>query len=468
MSIPGFVHKVTHLGVTPGSSPSDDRYTILTNTVSAVGVLVSLIYLPVNLSVENLLAAQIVPPLVSAPAFALPLWLNHRGRYWAATTTMIVIGIGTQLVFTVGYGTVSGNQFYFLPILAGVPLLYPPRYRGTGGFLLLLTLFTFIALVLWGDRLRPFLPFNDDVARGYYVLGLIMSGALVAFVSYYAHRRTIIAETAVEKRSRELVRAFRELQATQAQMIEAENQAVLGRLVAGLLHEINTPLGSIRSVAHTMAGALMRVEHLVAQHADPNQADGGAALRAMEVSPQLRDSLEASTERIASVVEGLRQFVGLDEAERKRLDVRKGIDGALLLLGPSIQGRIELVREYADAVPEVVCYPAKLNRAFLSVLQNAVQAIPDRGVVRVTVREHQGGVMIEIIDDGRGISASKMSEIFELGLTRKKGRIALRLGLPMSKRFIEELGGELAVESIEGTGTTVRMTLPVDALTRGR
>jgi signal transduction histidine kinase len=162
-----------------------------------------------------------------------------------------------------------------------------------------------------------------------------------------------------------------------------------------------------------------------------------------------------------TVVEGLRQFVGLDEAERKPLDVRKGLDGALSLLGPSLQGRIEVVRDYAEKLPEVVCRPAKLNRAFLSVLQNAVQAIGSRGVLRVSVRKLDGRIEIDVVDDGRGIPASRMPEIFQLGLTRKEGRVGLRLGLPMSKRCIEELGGQLAVESVEGKGTTVRMTLPV-------
>ncbi|MGH9460683.1 MAG: ATP-binding protein, partial [Vicinamibacteria bacterium] len=72
-----------------------------------------------------------------------------------------------------------------------------------------------------------------------------------------------------------------------------------------------------------------------------------------------------------------------------------------------------------------------------------------------------GRIEIDVVDDGKGIPLSKMSEIFELGLTHKEGRVGLRLGLPMSKRCIEELGGQLAVESVEGQGTTVRMRLPL-------
>jgi signal transduction histidine kinase len=455
------LHDLTHLGVAPDTPPSDAKYIILTNSVSFLGLLVSLLYFPVNLSVEGNLSIQLVPPLASSAGFSLPPWLNYRRYHWAATTLMCLAAYGTQTVYTFAFGTAAGNHFYFLPFLGGMALLYPPRYRKTAGLFVLIGLISFIAIVLWGDIVTPLVPFRDDVAQKYYVLALIISAALVAFISYYANRRTLIVEAQVAARSRELVRTIRELQATQAQMIEAENQAVLARLVAGLLHEINTPLGSIRSAADTMAGAVTRWERIVTQHADPSHPEGEAALRALEVAPQLRDSLHEGATRLSTVVEGLRQFVGLDEAERKPLDVRKGIDGALSLLGPSVQGRIDVIRDYAETLPEVVCRPAKLNRAFLSVLQNAVQAIEGRGVLRVSVRALDGRIEIDVVDDGKGIPASKMPEIFELGLTRKAGRVGLRLGLPMSKRCIEELGGQLAVESVEGVGTTVRMTLPV-------
>ncbi|MGH9460880.1 MAG: sensor histidine kinase, partial [Vicinamibacteria bacterium] len=348
MSIRGYLHDLTHLGVAPDTPPSDAKYIILTNSVSSLGLLVSLLYFPVNLSVEGNLSVQLVPPVASSVGFSLPLWLNYRRRHWVATTAMSVAGLGTPLAFTLAFGPESGNHFYLLPILSGVTLLYPPRYRTTAGVVVLIGLISFIAIVLWGDHVSPLAPFREDVAQDYHALAVIISAALVAFISYYAHRRTVIVEAQVAARSRELVRTIRELQATQAQMIEAENQAVLARLVAGLLHEINTPLGSIRSAADTMAGAVTRWERVVTQYADPGDPEGQAALRALEVAPQLRDSLHEGTARVSTVVEGLRQFVGLDEAERKPLDVRKGIDGALSLLGPSLQGRIEVIRDYAE------------------------------------------------------------------------------------------------------------------------
>lgn len=455
------LHDLTHLGVQTDTSPSDARYIILTNSISLIGVSLSLFYLIMNSWMGGTGALRPEPSLLSAAVYAVPPWLNYCRRYWAATTYLCVAAIATHLTFTVIFGPAAGNQFYFLPILGAVTLIYPPRHRRSAAFFVLIALAVFIAIVVWSDKIEPLMATGLGTAHTYYVMALSMSAALVAFITYYSHRRTVLVEAQLEARSHELVKTLGELQATQAQMIEAENQALLGRLVAGVLHEVNTPLGSIRSASATIHGALPRWEQIVQEHADRDSADGAAALRAIEVSSQLTELLQASTVRISTVVEGLRHFVGLDEAERKPLDVRDGIDGALALLGPSLEDRIDVIRDYAHTVPELLCFPAKLNRAFLSVLQNAAQAIDARGVIRVKVRELDGHIEIEIVDDGKGVPAAMKPEIFELGLTRKEGRVGLRLGLPMTRHSVEEIGGRLTLESVEGEGTTVRMTLPL-------
>ncbi|HXV64852.1 MAG TPA: HAMP domain-containing sensor histidine kinase [Vicinamibacteria bacterium] len=462
MSVRNTLLRLTHLGVTPESSPSDAKYITLTNSICLLSVTVSLIYLVVNRSVENPRFVRFGLPLVSAAVYAVPLFLNHRRRYWAATTTMCVAGLATQLAFTIGFGTISGNQFYFLPILGGVALLYPQQHRWTAVFLLLAGLLIFTSLVLWGENFEPLVPVDSQTSRTYYVLALIFSAALIVFISYYSGRRTAIAERQLEARSADLARALDELKTTQAQMIEAENQATLARLVAGLLHEVNTPIGAIRSTAETVKGAVARWGQIVARRADgASHAERESTLSAVEVCSELCESLELSTGRVSTVVEGLRQFVRLDEAERKTMDVREALDVTLALLGPSIEQRIEVRRNYPRSLPHVLCFPAKLNRTFLAVLQNAVQGIEGRGVIRVAVRELVGEIEIELADDGKGIPKTLLPEIFELGLTRKGNRVGLRLGLPLSKRSVEEIGGRLHLESTEGMGTTVLITLPV-------
>lgn len=461
MSLGRTLHRLSHLGVGARTPPSDAKYVTLINSVAMAGLFVSLFYLVVNLFLGGSPWSKFGPPTVSAAIFALPLWLNHRKRYWAATTSMCLVSIPFHLANVLTFGYAGGNQFFLLPTLGGIALAYPARHWKTAAFFVMVTLVIFTGIVLWGDSIRPRSALETETLQTYHSLALITTALLVVFITTYAHRRTVIAERQLEERSHELAETLRDLKAAQAQMIEAENQAVLGRLMAGLLHEINTPVGSVRSAANTVRVAVSRCRSFVAEHAERDAPGGAAALRAIDVSSELCDSIDQGTVRVSSVVESLRHFVGLDEAERKLFDVREGIDGAVAVLGPVLGDRIEVVRTYPETLSSVLGYPAKLNRAFLSVLQNSIQAIEDRGEIRVTVHERGGRIEVEMTDDGKGIAAEAMQELFEIGLTRKAGRVGMRLGLPLSKRSVEEIGGRLVVDSVEGRGTTVRVTLPV-------
>jgi len=461
--IPGgrILHRLTRLGVTSETPPADAKYIILTNSVGCVGILVGVFYLFVNSTAQSRVA-PIWPSVLNIAVYLFPLWLNHRGRHWLATTVLVVAGMATQVAFVLVFGYASGNHFFFLPMVAGISLIYPPKYWATAIFFVVVALVAFVAIVLSGDAIQPLLPNLDPRgAHTYYVLALLISAVIIAFVTLYSHRQNVLAERRVEQRTQELARALEDLKQAQARMIESENQAVLGRLAAGLLHEMNTPLGSMRSAANTIRRAVDQSRDFVLGLSESKRAESQAAIRSMEVSSDLCRSLESSTERIRNVVEGLEDFVALDAAERMPFDVRKGLDSTLTLLGASLGDRIEVVREYPKTLPKVLCFPGRLNQAFLCIFQNAIQAIDGEGEIRVRVRENDGGVKIEIVDNGRGIPASVMPEIFQLGLAQKRGRVGLRLGLAMSKRTVEELGGRLALESIEGRGTTAHIALPI-------
>jgi two-component system NtrC family sensor kinase len=206
--------------------------------------------------------------------------------------------------------------------------------------------------------------------------------------------------------------------------------------------------------------ALERCRAFIAKQGNRDDAESQFALQAIDVSTHVSEVLDDGTTRIATVVQPLRGFVALDEAERKLFDVRETIDAVLAVLAPSIREGIEVVRSYPESLSSVMGSPAKLNHALLSVLQNSVQAIEVRGEIRITVHDSEDAVEVELADNGRGIPEQMVSEIFEISLTQKKGRVGMRLGLPMSKRSIEEMGGRLTLESVEGQGTTVRVTLP--------
>lgn len=460
MSLRRVIDALTDLGVDADTSASDAKYIILTNFLALLACFVSLIYLAVNSTLGDDIRVQLGPPLVSAFVYAVPLWLNHRRRYWHATTFLCLATLALQLSFVFAFGYASGNHFFMLPLLGGVPLIYPPRHRRTVAALMVVVIGVFSGIVLAGTNIRPLVDLDASAPAVYNTLALILVPMIIAFVSYYSHRRMTIAESRLEARSRELADALAELKLAQAQMIETANQVVLARLMAGLLHEVNTPLGSIRSAADTLRAALERCRTFIAESAEGDDADREKVLRALDVSADVGEALDVATTRITSVVEGLRRFVALDEAEHKLFDVRETIDGVLAVLAPSFGDRIDVVRSYPDSVPSVLGSPAKLNGALLSVLQNSVQAIELRGEIRIIVSASNDGVEVELTDDGRGIPSHVVSEIFEISLTQKEGRVGMRLGLPMSKRSVEQMGGRIRIASVEGRGTTVRMTLP--------
>ena len=178
---------------------------------------------------------------------------------------------------------------------------------------------------------------------------------------------------------------------------------------------------------------------------------------------QVLTLLRTSSERISNIIESLRQFVGLDEAARKSFDVHKSVDILRRLLEHSLGDRVEVKRNYPATLRPVLCYPVRLNRVFWDLLQNSIQAIEGTGVIRVSVSGGVDGIEVEITDTGSGISQDRMAEVFKFDLAPKDLRVGMPMGLPVSKRSIEELGGSLSPESCEGEGTTVKVKLPVMA-----
>lgn len=270
-------------------------------------------------------------------------------------------------------------------------------------------------------------------------------------------------ERTVAERTAELERALGELKQMQGQLIETETQAMLGRVVAGIVHEVNTPLGGLRSGTDTLGKVFERVEPLLAKIDDTTpSAEQRRALKTLKKGRELTDLLRQSGERIGGVLGSLQRFVSLDEAEVKPHDLRRGLEDVLTLLGPRLPAAISVEKELPEEPLLVSCQPAKLNRAFLNVLENAISAIDGEGTIRVAARGGGRGTFEVLIEDsGRGIPAKDRHKLFEVELAAKgDGRVGLRLGLPSAKRWVEELGGKLRVESEVGRGTRVIFLLP--------
>ncbi|MCC7535073.1 MAG: hypothetical protein IT379_02600 [Deltaproteobacteria bacterium] len=266
-------------------------------------------------------------------------------------------------------------------------------------------------------------------------------------------------EELVEERTRELRRALDDLQTTQGQLVESEKQAMLGRLVAGIVHEINTPLGVVMSSSDTLQRSLRQaIERLEKGAADPDTIE--RVRRMLDASAGVAALQSTGSRRISEVVASLKQFVSLDRAAVQAVDVRPGLDSAVSLVAGQVEGRIRIERVYPEQLPTVECAPERLNQVWLHLLQNAIAAIDGEGRIEILVGSGDGSVEVTVRDTGRGIAAEALPRVFDFGFARKDGRMGLSLGLPTSRQTIVSLGGDISIESELGRGTTVRVRLP--------
>ncbi len=237
---------------------------------------------------------------------------------------------------------------------------------------------------------------------------------------------------------------------------EAERLFSLQNLVAGVTHELNTPLGSLLSSVDSLGKAGQRLQdELQDQELKPK------AKRALKAIPRLGLSARQAVERIDEVVRSLKGFARLDESAEKEVRLQEGIDAALLLLKPHMKSGISVERNYSH-LPLVRCRAQEINQVFMSVLKNALQAIsPEEGWVRIVVRRELEFAVVEVTDNGVGIPPEKLLRIFEPQLHSQGQRVRMGLGLSTSQRVIDAHGGTIEVNSKLGEGTRVCIRIPI-------
>ena len=244
------------------------------------------------------------------------------------------------------------------------------------------------------------------------------------------------------KTVKELKAALQELKETQIQLINSEKMASLGQLVAGVAHEINTPVASIKS-----NNAIIRK---IIKKLDKN-----------ELSDTLEEinNLDAEAiNRINNIVISLKKFVRLDEAELQEADINSEIDLTLDLIRHETKNRIQIIRNYGN-LPPVKCYPNMLNQVFTNILINACQAIEGTGTIDITTFAQDDSITIKIKDSGAGIPKDQIDKIFTAGFTTKGVGVGTGLGLAICAKIIEKHEGKIIVNSEVGKGTCFTITI---------
>lgn len=330
------------------------------------------------------------------------------------------------------------------------------------------------------------------------VLSLLLL-ASIAFVGWRLHQSYRVLNSAnaelevlnasleerVEARTEQLTKAYEELKESQAQLVHAEKMSSLGELVAGISHEINTPLW------YLLSNATLLKERL--EHFDQFAAEAGrlleqlrngrqdreafvASLRAMDRQLNqegLRDDLEESVDLVGDSIEGLEQlaemaqslkdFSRLDRATVGEFNVNDGLDKSLLIAKNVLKHKVTVEKDYAD-VPTVRCAPSQINQVFLNLIKNAADAIEGEGTITLSTRHEDGHVRVSIADTGSGIPEDVMAKIRDPFFTTKEVGQGTGLGLSIVDKIITAHMGELVIESEPGRGSVFTVKLPVEAM----
>jgi two-component system NtrC family sensor kinase len=260
---------------------------------------------------------------------------------------------------------------------------------------------------------------------------------------------------------REVEAATKDLRTSQAKLVQQEKMAALGRLVAGVAHEMNTPIGTINSNADTLARSLGVVRKIVSgDEAPPELQDNKRLSQVLDLLEDISRINKLACERIVSIVGSLRNFARLDQAELQMADLHEGLDSTLTLVHHELKNRINVIKEYGD-IPPVRCHPNQINQVFMNLLVNAAQAIPDKGEIRLKTFREGDIVKIQISDSGVGIPPANLEKIFDPGFTTKGVGVGTGLGLSICFKILEDHEGGIDVESEAGKGSTFTLSLPI-------
>jgi two-component system NtrC family sensor kinase len=238
------------------------------------------------------------------------------------------------------------------------------------------------------------------------------------------------------------------------QLIQAEKMAALGLLVAGVAHEINTPMGAIHSNNDIMLRAVTKIRKNLEPDANTE------VIRLVGIMEDVCRNNEIAAERIMHIVRSLKNFARLDEAKRKRVDLHEGIESTLTLLQHQLRNRIRIEKQFGE-IPGVLCHPNQVNQVFMNILANAAQAIPRTGVIGIRTWRDGDSVKVAIADTGVGIPRENLSKIFDPGFTTKGVGLGTGIGLSICYKIIEEHGGTIEVDS-SNSGTTFTIALPIN------
>lgn len=297
------------------------------------------------------------------------------------------------------------------------------------------------------------------------------------------------AENLLEQRSRELLQSnaslnstIQELQNKNLAMVQQEKMASIGLLAAGIAHEINNPIGFVKSNLEVLKGYFAAIQQaldaynafaLQVQVSKPSAELSAAISRLRKLIDQLdlsyitedsinsiRESLEGAV-RVQDIVRDLKDFSRNDNDERVLFDLNECIEGAIKLVWNEIKLKCTIIRHYGE-IPALYCCASQLTQVFINIIMNAVQAMTNGGTIEIRTAVGKNSIVTEFVDDGPGIEEANLNKLFDPFFTTKAVGMGTGLGLYVSHGIIQKHRGSIRAENVPGKGAKLIVTLPVD------
>ncbi len=294
-------------------------------------------------------------------------------------------------------------------------------------------------------------------------------------------------EQRVDHRTKELSEALKHLKESELLLVQTEKMSSLGQMVAGIAHEINTPLAYVKSSLATLKERLPQVEGVVAECtrlmallergdatdeqlseqftrvstlATQFQAEGMAA----NLETLNGDALHG-IEQISEIILSLKNFSRLDRSKVSRFNLNEGLESTLVIARNLVKHKT-VNKRFAE-LPLIECSPSQINQVFLNLITNAAQATNDDQSGEITITTSvvpSGHIRVDVADNGHGIPENVISKIFDPFFTTKDVGKGTGLGLSIAYKIIQEHGGRIEVKSKVGSGTVFSVMLPVKAV----
>lgn len=303
----------------------------------------------------------------------------------------------------------------------------------------------------------------------YLVVGLLM-------ILWWLRQVYRTLDRKVVERTKELEKAYDDLQQSQVQLVQSEKMALLGQMVAGVAHEVNTPLGYVKNNVTLIRDLVSEYDEIAEASLQLEQPGSNDAEilqnirhRAHEIEEdgireeqsQIFTDTLFGIEQIAELVINLKNFARLDEDKIKRVNICDCIESSLNIAKNQVKHfRIEKLYQDKKVAP-VDCSPAQINQVLLNLFNNAVQAMDSDGKLIIDIGQNDAYVYIDVIDNGHGMDAKTKAKIFDPFFTTKSAGEGTGLGLAICRQIMEAHGGKIQVDSRLGKGTVFRISLPL-------